>query len=99
MCLYCYASNSKAYRFYDLKNHVIIESNDADFFENKFPFKLSNSGGSTSTNLGFSGISNHALSDSVETSFEPRNSKRPKVAKDFGTDFQTYTLEEDPKTL
>ena len=51
-----FASNSKAYRFYE--NHVIIESNDVDFFENKFPFKLSNSGGSTSTNLGLSGMSN-----------------------------------------
>ena len=34
-----YAINSKAYRFYDLNAKVIIESNDADFYENKFPFK------------------------------------------------------------
>ena len=46
-----YAINSKAYRFYDLKNHVIIESNDVDFFENKFLFKLRNSGGSTSSDV------------------------------------------------
>ena len=39
-----YAINSKVYRFYDLNAKVIIESNDADFYENKFPFKLRNSG-------------------------------------------------------
>ena len=40
-----YAINSKAYRFYDINAHNIIESNDADFYETKFPFKLRNSGG------------------------------------------------------
>ncbi|XP_070668500.1 uncharacterized protein [Malus domestica] len=94
-----FVGNSKAYRFYDLKNHVVIESNDADFFENKFPFMSRNSGGLTSTNLSKDGTSNHALNDSVETSFEPRKSKRTKFTKDFGGDFQTYALEEDPTTL
>lgn len=69
------------------------------FLINKFPFKPSNSKGSTSTNFGLSGMINHALNDSVKTSVEPRKIKRPKVAKDFGTDFQAYTLEEYPKTL
>ena len=40
-----YAFNSKTYRFFDLKDRVIIESNDAEFYEYKFPFKLNNSGG------------------------------------------------------
>lgn len=31
-----YAINNKTYRFYDLKNYLIIESNDIDFFEDKF---------------------------------------------------------------
>ena len=39
-----YAKNSKAYRFYDLENKVIIESNDVDFFKDKFSFKSRNSG-------------------------------------------------------
>ena len=39
-----YVENSKAYRFYDLENKVIIESNDVDFFEVRFPFKSRNSG-------------------------------------------------------
>ena len=40
-----YAVNSKTYKFYNLKDQVIIKWNDADIFEDKFPFKLRNSGG------------------------------------------------------
>ncbi|KAM7494813.1 hypothetical protein LguiB_029422 [Lonicera macranthoides] len=90
-----YAINSKAYRFYDLKNHVIIESNDVDFFEDKFPFKLKNSGGSSlpsSSTLPTSTV-HHG------TSIEPRKSKRVRTTKDFGPDFYTYTLEDDPCTI
>ena len=46
-----YAANNKAYRFYDLKEKVIIESNDAEFYEDKFPFKLRNSGGTQSSHI------------------------------------------------
>ncbi|GKD10821.1 retrovirus-related pol polyprotein from transposon TNT 1-94 [Tanacetum coccineum] len=46
-----YALNSKAYRFFDLKSHVILESNDADFYEHKYPFKSTNSEGASSSNL------------------------------------------------
>ena len=38
-----YFESSKTYRFYDLDNKVIIESNDADFFEDRFPFTSWNS--------------------------------------------------------
>ena len=41
-----YAVKNKAYRFYDLNAKVIIKSNEVDFYENKSPFKLRNSGGS-----------------------------------------------------
>ena len=40
-----YAINSAAYRFFDLENKIIFESGDAIFHEEKFPFKLKNSGG------------------------------------------------------
>jgi hypothetical protein len=40
-----------AVKFYNLNNKVIIESNDANFNENKFPFKLTNSGGIQSSIL------------------------------------------------
>ena len=33
-----YEINKKEYRFYDLNINVIIESNDDDFHEIKFPF-------------------------------------------------------------
>ena len=38
-----YTKNSKA-RFYDLENKVIMESNDIDFLDDRFPFKSRNSG-------------------------------------------------------
>ena len=40
-----YAINSTSYRFFDLENKIIFESGDAIFHEEKFPFKLKNSGG------------------------------------------------------
>ena len=39
-----YVINSAAYRFFDLENKIIFESGDAIFHEEKFPFKLKNSG-------------------------------------------------------
>lgn len=45
-----YAVNSKAYRLYDLIHRATIESNDADFYEHRFPFKLKYSGGTTFSN-------------------------------------------------
>ena len=39
-----YAENSKAYRFFDLNAHIVIESIDVDFYEHRFPFILKNSG-------------------------------------------------------
>ena len=40
-----YTINSAAYRFFDLENKIIFESGDAIFHEEKFHFKLKNSGG------------------------------------------------------
>ena len=90
-----YAVNSKAYRFYDLDARTILESNDADFYEHRFPFKLRNSGGASSSNL-------PVIRDSEqhkESETELRRSKRARVSKDFGPDFYAYTLEEDPSNL
>jgi transposase InsO family protein len=90
-----YAANSKAYRFYDLNAKVIIESNDADFYENKFPFKSRNSGGIESSHIPV--IRNSESNNEVEN--ELRRSKRVRVAKDYGPDYSAYTLEEDPTNL
>ncbi|KAK2442716.1 putative mitochondrial protein [Trifolium repens] len=90
-----YAANSKAYRFFDLNAKVIIESVDADFFEDKFPFKSRNSGGTES-------IHNPVIRNSesnIEVETELRRSKRVRVAKDYGPDYSAYTLEEDPANL
>lgn len=46
-----YASNSKAYGCYDLNSKVIIESNDVEFYEDKFHFKSRNSGGTKSNRI------------------------------------------------
>lgn len=43
--------NNKDYTFFDLIDHVVIESNNDDFYKHKFPFKLKNSEGSTSNNF------------------------------------------------
>ncbi|GAU26739.1 hypothetical protein TSUD_317370 [Trifolium subterraneum] len=96
-----YAANSKAYMFHDLNEKVIIESNDADFYENKFPFKSRNSGGTEQDNIPESShvpvIPNADSNDEVET--ELRRSKRVRVAKDYGPDYAAYTLNEDPANL
>ncbi|GAU50608.1 hypothetical protein TSUD_410180 [Trifolium subterraneum] len=96
-----YAANSKAYRFYDLNEKVIIESNDANFYENKFPFKSRNSGVTEQDNIPDSShvpvIPNADSNDEVET--ELRRSKHVRVAKDYGPDYAAYTLNEDPANL
>ena len=53
---------------------------------------MRNSGGSTSSDLPWTVELN-------KYELEPRRSKRARIAKDFGTDFYAYTLEEDPNTL
>ncbi|GJW26004.1 retrovirus-related pol polyprotein from transposon TNT 1-94 [Tanacetum coccineum] len=85
----------KTYKFFDLKSHVILESNDADFYEHKYPFKSTNSEGASSSNLPFIRVNeNH---DDLDN--EPRRSKRARINKNFGPEFCAYTLEEDPSNL
>ena len=61
------------------------------FYETKFPFKLRNSGGTTSMPI------RTELNKSSEV--EPRRSKRARTVKDFGSDFSAFTIEEDPLNL
>ncbi|GJU91034.1 retrovirus-related pol polyprotein from transposon TNT 1-94 [Tanacetum coccineum] len=65
-CLFVgYALNSKAYMFFDLKYHVILESNDADFHEHEYPFKSTIKVGELSSrNLALIGNKNHDDLDS-----------------------------------
>lgn len=64
VCL-AYATNSKTCKFYDLNEKVIIESNDVEFYENKFPFKSRNSGGTQSSHIPM--IRSTESDDNVET--------------------------------
>ena len=91
-----YAENSKCYRFYVIEPndlvpiHTVVESRDAIFDETRFssiprPRDMI----ASSSN---SQVDNHG---SVPTTVEPelRKSKRGRIAKDFGSDFQLYLVE------
>jgi len=92
-----YALNSKAYRFYDLKAKVIIESNDADFYETKFPF-LSRDNGGNSGGANMNTTLDHTLviRDSYENIqldvIKLRRSKRARTAKEYGPEYVVNTL-------
>jgi len=95
-----YALNSKGYRFYDLKAKVIIESNDAEFYETKFPFLSRDSGG---TNMNTTPDHTPVIRDSDENIItdvtELRRSKIARTAKEYGPEYVVNTLEEDPSNL
>jgi len=95
-----YALNSKVYRFYDLKAKMIIESNDADFYETKFPFLSRDSGG---TNMNTTSDHAPVIRDSDENIItdvtELRRSKRARTVKEYRPEYVVNTLEEDPSNL
>lgn len=75
--------NNKSYKFYDIHNKVVIESNDAEFYDHIFPFELRNNGGSCSNNQ--SGIRINEPDQPLNS--DPRRSKRIKVTRDYSLDF------------
>ena len=117
-CIYLgHAMNSEAYRFLVYKSHVddiysqtIMESTEAKFFENTFPFKDKGKevscsrkrpldDGLNETILEKSLQSNEESSSKVqEENLEPRRSKRGKLAKYFGPDYMTYVVNKEPQT-
>ena len=89
-----YADKSVAYRFIVIKsdvldNNTIIETKNAEFFENIFHLKMKE-------------ISNSdviPVTPVIENDFQNevlRKSKRPRKEKSFGDDFYTYLVENDP---
>ena len=96
-----YASNSTAYRFFNLEDNIVIESGDAIFHENKFPFDTKNSGGQRIEQniLSLPSSSTSTLKNKNVVDFELRRSKRARVEKDFGPDFYVFNVENDPLTL
>ena len=71
-----YTINSAAYRYFDLENKIIFEFGDAIFHEEKFPFKLKNSGGEENIWLQPSSSTSHLQN---EEKFE----MEPKVVKEL----------------
>ena len=96
-----YASNSSTYLFLVIKfevpninNNIIMESIDAEFFEQIFPFKERHNE-----------IIKIKIDDSLPRTqheqrddVEPRRSKRARTSTSFGPDFITFLTEAEPQT-
>ncbi|KAL2252641.1 UNVERIFIED_CONTAM: Retrovirus-related Pol polyprotein from transposon TNT 1-94 [Sesamum indicum] len=92
--------------------NTIVEFRDAVFLEDVFPLKtgipsnvsLNYSLASTSIpehveKMSMWGVNSSSSNQTHEESDEPRRSKRARVVKDFGSDFVTYNIEDDPITF
>ena len=73
--------------------NTIIESRNASFFENVFPYKCTQ-GSDLSKRTHDTKISN---SQGQRDDDEPKRSKRPGTSKSFGLYFLTYLLEDEPQ--
>src|SRR3954468_15582784 len=111
-----YAFHSIGYRFLvvkfeapDMHVGMIMESNDATFFEDIFPMKdmdtSSNQEMPSSSNQELVTISEPAISmehfeSRVEENNEvPTRSKRRRTAKSFGDDFLVYLIDDTPSSI
>jgi hypothetical protein len=89
-----YAKNNAAYRFLVLKSDVlewntIVETKNAEFFENIYPLKL---------------LPEESSKQPLEINFKDdnedlRRSKRQRKAISFGSDFYTYLVDNEPKNF
>ena len=98
-----YADNSSAYRFLihksevlDMHENTIIESRNADFFEDVFPKKDRHETSSIKRTYDTTTSSNQDNED--KDNEETRRSKRVRTSKSFGLDFLTYLLENELRT-
>lgn len=96
-----YAYNSSAYRFLvhkssidDIHPNTIMESRNAIFFEDVFPFKDARENRSIKRTCEASSSEEHQLEMDEP---ELRRSKRTKTSKTFGPDFLTYLVESEPQ--
>ncbi|GAB2265737.1 hypothetical protein Dimus_037845 [Dionaea muscipula] len=112
-----YAHNSSAYQFLvheskitDIHKNTIMESRNAEFFENIFPYQSPEESSSkkrtledvTETGQGEDPNDEMDQDESQEPNeeieFEPRRSKRARIEKIFGPDFQMYMVDREPQT-
>ena len=78
---------------------MIIESRDAVFFEDIFPYKreADKTSGKRTHEMAFRDESPEEPIVNAET--EPRRSQRFRISKSFGPDFIAYVLESEPQTF
>ena len=98
-----YAHNSAAYRFLvyesnipDIHQNTIMESRNASFFEDVFPYGSKEKPSSSKRVL--ETIHENSQDEDTDGEVEPRRSKRARTEKSFGPDFLTYMLEGEPQT-
>ena len=96
-----YAHNSSAYRFLvhksdipDIHVNTFIESREATFFENVFPYKSAPE--STTLKRPLDTTNDDTPVDQEPSGLEPRRSKRARIATSFGPDFLTNLIENEP---
>ena len=75
--------------------NTIIESRNASFFENVFPYKSTQESNSSKRTHDTAIGSSQGQQDDDE----PRRSKRTRTSKSFGPDFLTYLLEDKPQSF
>ena len=92
-----YAHNSAAYRFLvyesnipDIHQNTIMESRNASFFEDVFPYGSKEKPSSSKQVL--ETIHENSQDEVTDGEVEPRRSKRARTEKSFGPDFLTYML-------
>lgn len=89
------ATNSK---IFEISNNTIIESRNTIIFENTFPMKnklIKFIGKSSFSN---SKVNNDTISLENQELDKLRRSKRRKIENQFGLNFYTFLVEEDPKS-
>jgi hypothetical protein len=108
-----YAFHGIEYRFLIINSGVlymlvgtIMESRDATFFEDEFPMKATHDTSNDEPMIPHehfipvehteqSHIHNLVEDDNVST----RKSKRPRIAKSFGDDYNVYLVDDTPSTI
>ena len=106
-CVFIGYAHSTAYRFLIYKSDIpnlhvntIIESRNASFFEEIFPYKSTQESSSHERNFESMSSTSHDQELMEERNeVELGHSKRAKMSKSFGPDFLTYMLEDEPQSF
>ncbi|KAF3661813.1 hypothetical protein T459_16427 [Capsicum annuum] len=94
-----YAKSSKACRFLvhksehpDINENTVIESNNTEFFENIYPYKIRHEQSSKGSKR-----PRDEPSENVHYKDNPRCSTHQRTSTSFGSDFVTFLLENEPQ--